>query len=176
MFQAEDGLIPPMSSSLPAAIELLILGLMLVGLVGVLLPVLPGLLLIGLAGLAWAATDGGGVARWTVVATMLVVLLAGTVAKYLLPARSARTTGAPRSTVLLGAVGAVVGFFVIPVVGLVIGGVGAVFLAELNRLGDATSAWRSTRVVLVGVGVGVLIELTAGLLAILVWGAGVLAT
>ena len=176
MFQAEDGLIPPMSSSLPAAAELLILGIMLVGLVGVLLPVLPGLLLIGLAGLAWAATDGGGVARWTVVATMLVVLLAGTVAKYLLPARSARTTGAPRSTVLLGAVGAVVGFFVIPVVGLVIGGVGAVFLAELNRLGDATSAWRSTRVVLVGVGVGVLIELTAGLLAILVWGAGVLAT
>ena len=165
-----------MSSSLPAAAELLILGIMLVGLVGVLLPVLPGLLLIGLAGLAWASLDGGGAARWTVVASMLVVLLAGTVAKYVLPARSARSTGAPRSTMLLGAVGAVVGFFVIPVVGLVVGGVGAVFLAELNRLGDAASAWRSTRAVLVGVGIGVLIELTAGLLAILVWVAGVLAT
>ncbi len=165
-----------MSSTLPAAAELLILGIMLVGLVGVLLPVLPGLLLIGIAGLAWASLDGGGAARWTVAAAMVVVLLAGTVAKYVLPARSARTTGAPRSTVLFGAVGAVVGFFVIPVVGLVIGGVGAVFLAELNRLGDAASAWRSTRAVLVGVGFGVLIELTAGLLAILIWVAGVIAT
>jgi uncharacterized protein YqgC (DUF456 family) len=165
-----------MSTSLHATAELLLLVIMLVGLVGVLLPVLPGLLLIGLAGLIWAWGDGGGVARWTVFATMAVVLLAGTVAKYALPARSARTTGAPRSTVLLGALGAVVGFFVIPVIGLVIGGVGAVFLAELNRLGDAGSAWRSTRAVLVGVGFGVLIELTAGLLAILVWVAGVLVT
>lgn len=165
-----------MSSSLPAAAELLLLVVMLVGLVGVLLPVLPGLLLIGLAGLGWASLDGGGIARWTVFATMVVVLLAGTVTKYVLPARGARSSGAPSSTVLLGAVGAVVGFFVIPVVGLVIGGVGAIFLAELNRLGDAASAWRSTRAVLVGVGLGVLIELTAGLLAILVWVAGVLAT
>ena len=165
-----------MSSSLPAAAELLLLLVMLVGLVGVLLPVLPGLLLIGLAGLAWAGLDGGGAARWTVFAAMIVVLLVGTLAKYVLPARSARTTGAPRSTVLFGAVGAIVGFFVIPVVGLVIGGVGAVFLAEHRRLGDAGSAWRSTRAVLVGVGVGVLIELAAGLLAILVWVAGVLAT
>jgi uncharacterized protein YqgC (DUF456 family) len=107
---------------------------------------------------------------------MVAILLAGTVAKYVLPARSARTTGAPRSTVLIGSVGAVVGFFVIPFVGLVIGGVGAVFLAELRRLGDAASAWRSTRAVLVGVGFGVLIELASGLLAVLVWVAGVLVT
>lgn len=165
-----------MSSSLHATAELLLLVVMLAGLVGVLFPVLPGLLLIGLAGLIWAWGDGGGVARWSVFAAMVAVLLVGTVAKYALPARSARTTGAPRSTVLLGAIGAVVGFFVIPVVGLVIGGVGAVFLAELNRLGDAGSAWRSTRAVLVGIGFGVLIELTAGLLAILVWVAGVLVT
>jgi uncharacterized protein YqgC (DUF456 family) len=165
-----------MSSSLPAAAEVLLLLVMLVGLVGVLVPVLPGLLLIGLAGLAWAGLDGGGAARWTVFAAMVVVLLAGTVAKYVLPARSARNTGAPRSTVLLGSIGAVVGFFVIPVVGLVIGGVGVVFLAELNRLGDAASAWRSTRAVLVGIGFGVLIELTAGLLATLVWVAGVIVT
>ncbi len=165
-----------MSSSLPAAAELLLLIVMLIGLVGVLLPVLPGLLLIGLAGLAWAGLDGGGAARWTVFATMVALLLAGTVAKYVLPARSARSTGAPRSTVLIGSIGAVVGFFVIPVVGLVIGGVGAVFLAELSRLGDAGSAWRSTRAVVVGIGFGVLIEFTAGLLAVLVWVAGVLAT
>jgi uncharacterized protein YqgC (DUF456 family) len=164
-----------MPSSLSTAAELLILLAMLVGLVGVLLPVLPGLLLIWLAGLAWAVLDGGGFARWAVFAAMSAVLLAGTVAKYALPARSARTSGAPRSTVLFGALGAIVGFFVIPVVGLVVGGVGAIYLAELNRLGDGPSAWRSTRAVLVGVGIGMLIELAAGLIAVAIWVLGALA-
>ncbi len=164
-----------MPSSLSAAGELLILLAMLVGLVGVLLPVLPGLLLIWLAGLAWALLDGGGFARWAVFAVMSVVLLVGTVAKVALPARSARTSGAPRSTVLLGGLGAIVGFFVIPVVGLVVGGVGAIYLAELNRLGDRASAWRSTRAVLVGVGIGIVIELTSGVIAVAVWVVGAVA-
>ncbi len=166
---------PPMPSTLSTAGELLILFAMLVGLVGVVLPVLPGLLLIWLAGLAWAVLDGGGFARWAVFAVMSVVLLAGTIAKIALPARSARTSGAPRSTVLLGAVGAVVGFFVIPVVGLVVGGVGAIYLAELRRLGDGPSAWRSTRAVLVAVGIGMLIEFASGLVAVAVWIAGAVA-
>jgi uncharacterized protein len=164
-----------MTSGLGAAAELLVLLVMLVGLVGVLVPVLPGLLLVWAAGVAWAWLDGGGAARWSVVLVMTAVLAAGTVLKYALPARSATTSGAPRSTVLLGAVGAVVGFVVIPVVGLVVGGVGAVYLAELRRLGDGAAAWRSTRAVLVGVGLGVLVELVAGVLAVAVWVVGVLA-
>jgi uncharacterized protein len=164
-----------MTSGLDAAAELLVLLVMLVGLVGVLVPVLPGLLLVWAAGVAWAWLDGGGAARWSVVLVMTAVLAAGTVLKYALPARSATTSGAPRSTVLLGAVGAVVGFVVIPVVGLVVGGVGAVYLAELRRLGDGAAAWRSTRAVLVGVGLGVLVELVAGVLAVAVWVVGVLA-
>ena len=165
-----------MSSDLAADLEFLLGIGMVVGLVGVLLPVVPGLALVWAVGLAWVLLDGGGAARWTVFALMTVVLLAGTVAKHALPARSAHTSGAPRSTLLLGALGAVVGFFVIPVIGLVVGGVGAVFAAELNRLGDRRSAWISTRAVLVGIGIGVLIELTAGVVAVLVWLAGVLST
>ena len=161
-------------SSLSGAAELLIGLVMLVGLFGVLVPVLPGLALVWLAGLAWAWLDGGGVARWTVFGLMSAVVLAGTVTKYALPARSAQASGAPRSTILLGAVGAVVGFFVIPVVGIVVGGIGAVYLAELSRLGDRDGAWRSTRAVLRAVGIGVLIELTAAVLAILMWLVGVL--
>lgn len=162
------------AESLSGGAELLIGLVMLVGLFGVLVPVLPGLALVWLAGLAWAWLDGGGVARWTVFGLMSAILLAATIAKYVLPARSARTSGAPRSTILLGAAGAVVGFFVIPVVGLVVGGVGAIYLAELSRLGDRDGAWRSTRAVLRAVGIGVLIELTAAVLAILVWLVGVL--
>ena len=94
-------------------------------------------------------------------AVLTVLLVIATVVKYVLPARSATGAGAPRRTLLLGVPGAVVGFFVIPVVGLLVGGVGAVFLAELLRLGDAAAAWRSTWAVLVGVGIGMLVELAA---------------
>ena len=164
-----------MPSHLSAAAEVLLLVGMLIGLFGVLVPVLPGLALVWLVGLAWVLLDGGGPARWSVLVLMSAVLIVGTVAKYALPARSATASGAPRSTLLLGAVGAVVGFFVIPVVGMLVGGVAAVYLAELSRLGERGSAWRSTRAVLVGIGIGVLIELAAGVVAIAVWLVGVLA-
>jgi uncharacterized protein YqgC (DUF456 family) len=156
--------------------ELLVGLVMALGLVGVVVPVLPGLLLIWAAGVAWAWLDGGGAVRWTVAVVLTVLLLAGTTMKYALPARSVAGAGAPRSTLLLGATGAVVGFFAIPVVGFVVGGVGVVFLAELARLGTAAAAWRSTRAVLLGVGIGMLVELCAAVLMVAVWLLGVLAT
>jgi uncharacterized protein len=70
----------------------------------------------------------------------------------------------------------VVGFFVIPVVGLVVGGVAAVYLAELARLQDLGLAWRSTWAVLRGIGIGMLVELTAALLMVGVWTLAVLVT
>lgn len=142
---------------------------MLVGLAGVIVPVLPGLLLVWASGVAWAWLDGGG-ARWAVAAVLTVLFVAGTAAKYALPARRAAADGAPRRTLMLGAAGAVVGFFVIPVVGVVVGGVAAVYLAEAARLGDTGAAWRSTRAVLVGVGIGVLVELATGMVMVAVWG------
>ncbi len=147
---------------------------MLVGLVGIVVPVLPGLLLIWAAGLAWAILDGGGLARWLVFALMSLLLIAGTIAKYVLPARSATTAGAPRRTLVIGAVGAVVGLFLIPVVGLVVGGVAGVLIAEWRRLGDGSAAWQSTRGVLLAFGLGVLVEAVAGVLMVLAWVGGAL--
>lgn len=159
-----------------AGAEVLVGLAMVVGLVGVVVPVLPGLLLIWVAGLAWVLLDGGGLARWSVLVAMTVLLILGSIAKYVLPARSATTSGAPRSTLLLGALGAVVGLFVIPVVGLIVGGVGGVMLAEWSRLGDRSRAWRSTRGVLLGFGIGVLIELIAAVLMVMTWVGGTLLT
>lgn len=156
---------------------LLLVGLtMAVGIIGVLVPLLPGLLLVGAAALVWAMAVGS-TTGWVVFAAIVVVLGLGTTAKYVLPARDLAAVGAPRSTLLIGAVGAVVGFFVIPVVGLPIGGVLAVYLAELRRLhGDGAGARRSTVVTIRAIGIGILIELAAGVLATLIWLAGVLAT
>jgi uncharacterized protein YqgC (DUF456 family) len=158
-----------------SAAELVVLLVMLVGLVGVVVPVLPGLLLIWGAGVAWAWA-GGGPGHWAVAGVLTALLVVGTVTKYILPARSATGAGAPRQTLVVGAVGAVAGFFVIPVVGLVVGGVAGIYLAERARLRSDAAAWRSTRAVLLGIGIGVLVELVTGALMIAIWGAAAVAT
>lgn len=149
---------------------------MVVGLVGVVVPVLPGLVLVWGAGVAWVFLDGGGAARIAVGVLLTALFVLGTAAKYVLPARHVGGAGAPRSTLLLGALGATVGFFVIPVVGLVVGGVGAVFLAELARLRDPRRAWRATWVVLRAVGLSLLVELTTAVVMLGTWAAGVALT
>ncbi|HEV7658026.1 MAG TPA: DUF456 domain-containing protein [Mycobacteriales bacterium] len=149
---------------------------MVAGIVGILLPVLPGLLMIWAAGLWWTIADGGGATRWVVFAVLTGLLVVGTVVKYVLPARSAAARGAPFSTLAIGAVGAIAGFFVIPVVGLLIGGVLGIYLAEYVRLHDPGRAWTSTRAALVAIGIGLLIELTAGVLMFGVWLLGVWVT
>lgn len=153
---------------------LLVALVMAVGVVGVLVPVLPGLLLVAGAALVWALTEQDTLS-WVVFAAMIVVLGVGAVAKYVLPARDLAAAGAPRSTLVVGAVGAVVGFFVIPVVGLPVGGIAAVFVAELRRLrGDRAAAWRSTWVTIKAVGLGILLELAAALVAVAIWAVAVL--
>ena len=156
--------------------NVLVLLVMLVGLVGVVVPVLPGTLLILAAGIGWAVlVEDGGAGRWVVVGAMTALFAAGLVAKYALPGR--RLSGQlPRSTLLLGALGAVVGFFVLPPLGLLIGGVLGVYLAEVRRVGGGPQARRSTVQVLQAVGLGILAELTAGVLMIAAWLLGLVLT
>jgi len=139
-----------------------------IGLLGVLVPVLPGLAVIWGATLVWALLEEGS-ARWFVLATVTVVLGAGTATKYVLPARALRGAGAPRSTLLVGAVLGVIGFFVVPLIGLPVGFVCGVYLSERVRLERPQDAWSSTLATLKGIGLGVLVELAAGLAAVAVW-------
>lgn len=145
---------------------------MLVGLVGVLVPLLPGTALILAAGVAWAAlvVDGGST-RWVVVGVMAALLVAGAVLKYALPGRHLAGR-LPRRTLLLGGAGAVVGLVVLPPLGLLLGGVLGVYAAEAQR--DRATAWRSTVQVLKAVGLGVLAELSAAVLMVGTWVVGVL--
>ncbi len=141
--------------------------LVAVGLVGVVVPVLPGLVLV-VGGIGLWAVPRNDAVGWTVLGVAVAVVALGTVAKYALPGARMRAAGVPGRTLLAGGVLGIVGFFVVPVVGLVLGFVLGVYLAERARLGRA-GAWPSTRTALAAVGWGILIELAAGLLATAVW-------
>ena len=157
-------------------VENVLVGLvMVVGLAGVVIPGLPGTLLILAAGIGWALFAGDGGAPWVIVGVMSLLFILGIVAKYALPGR--RLSGElPRSTILLGAMGALVGLVVLPPVGLLSGGVVGVYLAEARRVGPGAEARRSTVEVLKAIGVGILAELTAGVLMIATWLVGLVLT
>jgi uncharacterized protein YqgC (DUF456 family) len=142
--------------------------LIVAGIVGIVVPVLPGLILV-LAGVAVWAIPRGDAVGWTVLGIATAIVVLGSVAKYLLPGRQLRDSGVPGRTIAAGAVLGVVGFFVIPVVGLFVGFVLGIYLAELVRLHGSEQAWRSTRQALAAVGWSIVIELATGLLTATVW-------
>jgi hypothetical protein len=132
--------------------------------------VLPGSILILGAVLVWAleVSTGTGWAVFAVASTLLVI---GGIVKYALPGRHLKAVGVPNRSLVAGGLLGIVGFFVIPVVGLVVGFVLGLYLSELQRLGGAR-AWPSTRSALRAVGLSMIIELAAGLLAAMAWVAG----
>ena len=157
-----------------SATEILVAVVIAAGIAGIIVPVLPGSILVLGAILVWALELGTSTA-WVVFALCATLLAGGSVVKYVLPGRRLKASGVPNRTLLVGAVLAFVGFFVVPVVGLFIGFVVGVYLAERTRVG-AARAWPSTVGALKAVGVSLLIELVAAALAAATWAVGVAVT
>ena len=153
---------------------LIIVGLAVAtGIVGIVVPVLPGTQLAWAAIVVWALAVGGPTA-WAVLALATVAIGGAQVVKVLVPGRRLRNAGVPRRSIVAGVVLAIVGFFVIPVVGFFIGFPLSVYLEERRRVGRHPAAWRSTREALRAMGLSILIELTATVLAAGAWLAVVL--
>lgn len=140
----------------------------LLGLVGVVVPVLPGLVLSWAAVLVWALVERTSLA-WAVLSVAAVLLVGSQVLKYVIPGKRMRDAGVPWRTVAVGGVLGMIGFFIVPVVGLVLGFVAGVYVAERVRLGSHRVAWPSTVHALKAVGLSILIELGAGLLMAVAW-------
>jgi uncharacterized protein len=147
-----------------------LLGLvMAVGALGTIVPLVPGISLVWAAGLVYGLDRGFGAVGVVALAVMTSLGVAATVGGYVVPKRRARGAGASRATVWLGVVGAVVGFFVVPVVGLPIGGVLGIYVGERLRTGDTVTAWRATRATIAGFGIAVLVQFAAAMSMIAVW-------
>lgn len=145
-----------------------------VGILGVIVPVLPGLLLCWAGVAGWAVFADGGWGKWVVLAVVTVLAGSATVVKYAWPGRNLKRSGVPNRSLLAGGGLALAGFFLVPVVGVVIGFVLGVLLAERARLGDWERAWPSTREALKAAGLAMLVELVAALGIGFTWVIGLL--
>lgn len=135
-----------------------------IGLALIVLPVFPGTLVIIATTLVWAIVLGE-TAGWVVFGIVAVLGAVGMFLQYAVPGRRLKASGVPTSTLLLGVLVAVIGFFVIPVVGLPIGFVLGVFLAESRRLGPSAargSTWSAVK----AVALSIAIEFSFGIVAV----------
>jgi uncharacterized protein YqgC (DUF456 family) len=149
--------------------QLLMVGLvMLLGLLGVLIPGVPGRWLVWAAMLWWSTHVQTGL-TWVLLVGSTAVLLVDQVVVWLLPPRRIRGVGITRRMVASAGAGALVGFFVLPVVGAVPGFIGGIYGSERRRLGGHGPAMVSTRAVMRAVGTSVLVELFACLLVVGAW-------
>ncbi|MCW2559255.1 MAG: hypothetical protein JWP55_3219 [Mycobacterium sp.] len=150
-----------------AGIVLVALGIA-VGLVGILVPLLPGTVLVFGAILVWALFERTTVA-WVTLGVVAALLAASLLVKYLWPMRRMKSANVGTLSLVAGAVLGIIGFFVVPVLGLVIGFVLGVYLAELAKRRDQRVAWTSTVHAIKGVALSVGVELAGGLLATVAW-------
>lgn len=151
------------------AITVIVALVMLVGLAGVVIPILPGLALIWVAALAYGLEVGFGVTGVVVMVLLTGLTVASMAFGVILPQRAATESGAASRTQLIGVVGAIVGFFVIPVVGIVVGALVAVLLAEYADKRDWSAARTATIGVAKGFGISSLVQLAIGVSMITVW-------
>ncbi len=149
--------------------------LIIVGLVGIVVPILPGLLLVLGGVLLWALIEGGTVA-WAIFGVSLLVAVAGYVLQYTLPGRRMRERGVNTSTLAIAVLCGIIGFFVVPIVGAIIGFVLGIFVVEVGRGRDRTLAWERTKHALVAVLHSIGIELVAGLVIVALYIGGLIAT
>ena len=148
--------------------ELLCAAIMVVGLLGVVVQVLPGTVLVLGAILLWA-TEAQNITAWVVLGVAVLAAVAAWIGKYLLAGRGLKKAEVPNRSLVVGGVLGVVGFFAIPVIGLPLLFVLGVYLAEQLRLRDRHRAWRSTKAAIRATGVTILVELAGAMVAVGAW-------
>lgn len=143
--------------------------ILVVGLFGVVIPILPGLaLMVGVAILY------GFVVGWStagVVAMVFIGLLfaASVVVGVVLPKRAAAGAGVSNRSMMIAVLGAIIGFFVIPIVGVVVGALAGLLVAAYGESGDWSIARASVVATAKGFGVSVLVQFAIGCVLLLVW-------
>ena len=146
----------------------------LVGLVGVILPILPGTLLVWLSvffyylverALGFAAID-----PITFIVVTALALVAGT-SEIWLPLLGARQSGSSKRAMVAGLLGALIGTFVLPIplVGTVVGYAAGVLLGEYQKHGDWDKALRAGAGGLAGWGLATVLQLVTGFVILLVF-------
>ena len=164
---------PEFEFFLRVILETITLFVLLIGLVGLIVPVFPGLTVMWLATLVYALIQNAAGRMtgwdWFLFGLVTVLMIVGNVADNLIIARKMRDKYIPWSSILWAfAAGIVASLFLTPLGGLVAAPAG-LFLAEMNRLKDREAAIASTKAYMIGWGWAFGVRFIIGLTIIGSW-------
>lgn len=142
--------------------------IMLVGLLGIVIPVLPGLFFVWLGVFLWSINETS-VLGWVVLLGATVLAGLGLLLQFAIPGQRMRRAGVRTTTLVFAVIVAVILGIVIPVVGAFVGFPLGIYVLQRLRQHDHRRAWESTVHALKAVGLNILIELATALLIILTW-------
>lgn len=143
--------------------------ILLFGLVGTFIPLVPGVLLMWLTILIYAWGEGfTAVSTSSFILISLIALVTGT-SDIWLTLFGAKKGGASMHAMLTGILGAIIGSFVFPIVGTIAGYIGGVLLGEYWRHGDWEIAKKAGLGGLVGFGIASLIQFIGGIFMLFIF-------
>jgi uncharacterized protein YqgC (DUF456 family) len=157
----------------PISVVVLVLTslIMLVGLIGTVLPIIPGTILIFAGALLYALVDRFQIVGWPTLVVLGVLAAVATTADLWASSIGAKIGGASGWSVVIGLLAGLVGFVVFNLPGAIIGAILGVLLTEIVRVGDWRQALKAGSGWVVGWILSTVVQLGIGLImvAIFVW-------
>jgi uncharacterized protein YqgC (DUF456 family) len=142
---------------------------MLIGLIGLIVPIFPGILIIWLSALGYGVVTGFSTLGIILFVLITLLMIAGEVIDNVLMGAGARKGGASWLSIVVGILAGVIGTLLFPPVGGFIAAPAAILLLEYSRGRDWEKAWRATRGLAIGWGLGFLVRFGVGVLMIGMW-------
>jgi uncharacterized protein YqgC (DUF456 family) len=145
--------------------------LMIVGLAGTLLPVIPGTVFIFAGATIYGLAEGFQVVGWPTLLILGVLAMVATTSDLWASSLGAKKGGASAWAVLMGLVGGAIGLILFSLPGAIVGAILGVLLTEIIRHRDWRQALKAGRGWLVGWVLSTVVQLGIGLVmvAIFVW-------
>jgi uncharacterized protein YqgC (DUF456 family) len=145
--------------------------IMLIGLIGTVVPIIPGTVLIFFGALLYALVEGFQTVGWPTLLVLGLLTIVSTTADIWASSVGAKVGGASGWSVLLGLVGGLVGFVFLNLPGAIVGAVLAVMITEIVRQEDWRRGLKAGSGWLLGWLLSSIVQLATGLimLAIFIW-------
>jgi uncharacterized protein YqgC (DUF456 family) len=145
--------------------------IMLVGVIGTALPVLPGTVLIFVGALLYALVEGFQAVGWPTLLILGLLTIVATSADIWASSVGAKVGGASGWSVLFGLIGGAAGLLLFSLPGAILGALLAVLLAEIVRQNDWRKALKAGSGWAIGWALSTFLQVTIGIvmIAIFVW-------
>jgi len=158
---------------MPAWLDISIFGLvqffMLIGLLGLVVPIFPGLVVMWLAALGYGLAKGFDTLGIVIFILITLFMVGGSVADNLLMGAGAHQGGASWWTIIVALIAGIAGTILFPPFGGIIAAPVSVLLLEYLRLRDWQKAWLAFRGLVAGFGLSYFVRLFIGVALMVLW-------